>query len=75
MRMASGSPEYVKREGALLVVLNRGEAVEITAPDLPQGDVWVRRFDTSQEDAIAVTLGMDVAEDSVVVFSQETAGG
>lgn len=73
MRMASGSPEYVKREGALLVVLNRGEAVEITAPELPEGDAWVRRFDTSQDDAIAVTPGLHVAADSVVVFSQESA--
>ena len=73
MRMASGSPEYVKREGALLVVLNRGEAVEITAPELPIGHRWVRRFDTSQEDAIKVTPGLTVAADSVVVFSHETA--
>ena len=75
MRMASGSPEYVKREGALLVVLNRGEAVEITPPELPETDQWVRRFDTSQDDAIKVTTGMKVAADSVVVFSQETADG
>jgi glycogen operon protein len=74
MRMASGSPEYVKREGALLVVLNRGDAVEITAPDLPAGDAWVRRFDTSQDDAIVATPGMRVAADSVVVFSHETTG-
>lgn len=72
MRMASGSPEYVKREGALLVVLNRGRAIVITAPELPKGDVWVRRFDTSQDDAIKVTPGLAVAADSVVAFSQET---
>ncbi len=71
IRMASGSPEYVKREGALLVVLNRGAAVEITAPDVPENDTWVRRFDTSQDDAIEVTAGMQVAADSVVVFSIE----
>ncbi len=72
MRMASGSPEYVQREGALLVVLNRGSATEITPPELVDGSVWVRRFDTSQEDAIKVTSGMQVAADAVVVFSQET---
>ena len=32
MRMASGSPEYIKCEGTLLVVLNRGHAIEITPP-------------------------------------------
>jgi len=73
MRMASGTPEYVQREGALLVVLNRGEAVEIVPPALPEGGTWVRRFDTSQEDAIMVTEGMQVAADAVVVFSHETA--
>lgn len=71
MRMASGTPEYVQREGALLIVLNRGEAVTITPPDLPDADTWVRRFDTSQDDAIKVTSGMDVDQDAVVVFSQE----
>lgn len=71
MRMASGSPEYVQREGALLIVLNRGAAVEITPPELPEDDTWVRRFDTSQSDAIKVTQGMHVDADAVVVFSQE----
>ena len=73
MRMASGSPEYVHREGALLVVLNRGDPTDITPPKLPKGDKWVRRFDTSQDDAIKVTPGMQVAADAVVVFSHETA--
>jgi glycogen operon protein len=73
MRMASGSPTYVKREGALLVVLNRGDAVTITPPALSDGGAWVRRFDTSQDDAIAVTPGMDVAANAVVVFSHEPA--
>ncbi|MEJ6813102.1 MAG: glycogen debranching protein GlgX [Octadecabacter sp.] len=72
MRMASGTPEYVHREGALLVVLNRGKALTITPPTLPDGGVWVRRFDTSQEDAIKVTDGTDVAADCVVVFSHES---
>jgi isoamylase len=72
MRMASGTPEYVQRQGALLVVLNRGSDVDITPPDLPAGDRWVRRFDTSQDNAIAVTEGMHVSADAVVVFSHET---
>ncbi|MEL6751754.1 MAG: glycogen debranching protein GlgX, partial [Pseudomonadota bacterium] len=71
MRMASGTPEYVQREGALLIVLNRGEAVEVTPPDLPDGSTWVRRFDTSLSNAIEVRPGMDVAADSVTVFSHE----
>lgn len=74
MRMASGTPEYVHREGALLVVLNRGDDIEITPPALPVGSAWVRRFDTSQDDAILVTPGMRVAADAVVVFSHEATG-
>ena len=71
MRMASGTPEYVQRQGALLGVFNRGQATEIKPPALPEGEVWVRRFDTSQDDAIKVTQGMRVAADAVVVFSHE----
>ncbi|WP_299288222.1 glycogen debranching protein GlgX [uncultured Tateyamaria sp.] len=71
MRMASGTPEYVRREGVLLIVLNSGDAVTIHPPELPDGDAWVRRFDTSQDDAIAVTPGMKVAANAVVVFSHE----
>ncbi len=74
MRMASGTPEYVQREGALLIVLNRGDALEITAPALHDGGAWVRRFDTSQDDAIKVTEGMHVAANAVVVFSHERDG-
>ena len=37
MRMASGSLEYIKCEGTLLVVLNRGHAIEITPPELADG--------------------------------------
>ncbi len=71
MRMASGTPEYVQRQGALLIVLNTGPAIDIKPPKLPEGDRWVRRFDTSQEDAIAVTPGLTVAANAVVVFSHE----
>ncbi|MEO0496485.1 MAG: glycogen debranching protein GlgX [Pseudomonadota bacterium] len=71
MRMASGSPEYVRREGALLLVFNRGDEIEITPPELTEGN-WVRRFDTSQDDAIEVTPGMVIAANAVVVFSHET---
>jgi glycogen operon protein len=71
MRMASGSPEYVQRQGTLLIVLNRGGAVDIMPPAVMDGNRWIRRFDTSQDDAIAVTDGMHVVAQAVVVFSQE----
>ena len=53
-------------------MLNRGEKIKVTPPELPAGQAWVRRFDTSQDDAIKVTSGMTVETDSVVVFSHET---
>lgn len=72
MRMASGSPEYVHRQGALLLVFNRGDEIEIMPPELSAGS-WVRRFDTSQDNAIEVTPGFVIAADSVAVFSHETS--
>ena len=69
LRMASGSPEYVKREGALLIVLNAGAATDITLPKTKGR--WVRRFDTSQEAVTGMFEGTQIAEDSVVVFVQE----
>ncbi|WGW05923.1 glycogen debranching protein GlgX [Tropicibacter oceani] len=67
LRMASGSPEYVKREGALLVVLNAGEKTRITLPEVPQGSAWVRRFDTAETGA----GGAVIEADAVTVFVQE----
>ena len=69
MRMASGSPEYVKREGALLIVLNAGGATDITLPK-PKNR-WVRRFDTSQDAVTGEFDGTKVAAESVVVFVLE----
>ena len=71
MRMASGSPEYVKREGALLIVLNAGEATEIKLPKYPKNNAWVRRFDTAEDDMTGNFDGTLIADNSVVVFVLE----
>ena len=71
MRMASGSPEYVERKGALLIVLNTGPAVEVKLSDPPEGTHWVRRFDTAEPAAWGLFEGTLVDDDSVVVFVQE----
>lgn len=71
MRMASGSPEYVKREGALLIVLNAGEATEIKLPKYPKNNAWVRRFDTAEDDMTGKFDGTLIADNSVVVFVLE----
>ena len=71
MRTASGSPEYVEREGALVVVLNVGDACEVTLPSPADGMIWERHFDTAQDAAVGEFEGTDIAENSVVVFVQE----
>ena len=73
LRMASGTPEYVEREGALFTVLNGGPQVTVTLPDVPKGQVWTRRFDTAQEAVLGAWGGTTVEEDSVVVFVLEEA--
>ena len=59
---------------AYLAIVRVGAVTVPILPDLPESDAWVRRFDTSQRDAIAVTPGMQVAANAVVVFSQEKRG-
>ena len=71
MRMASGTPEYVAREGALLVVLNTGKSFDLVLPDPQAGNRWVRRFDTAQADATEEVAGTQIEADSVVAFFQE----
>lgn len=70
LRMASGTPEYVVREGALLVVLNAGDTVTLTPPSLPDGLIWQRRFDTARAEVTGIFDGTEIAADSVVVFEQ-----
>lgn len=71
MRTASGSPEYVERESALVVVLNVGEAFDVALPSPARDAVWKREFDTAQPEAVGEFEGTLIAENSVVVFVQE----
>jgi glycogen operon protein len=68
LRTAAGSPAYVHREGAMLIVLNRGPEIDIMVPTLPGGQHWVRSFDTSVENSGEPESGTLIAADSVVVF-------
>lgn len=74
MRMASGSPEYVEREGALMIVLNSGPSVEVKLSEPPKGTHWVRRFDTAEPLAWGLFEDTIVEDNSVVVFVQEPLG-
>ena len=71
LRTAAGSPEYVHREGAMLIVLNSGPEVDIMVPTLPGGQHWVRNFDTSVENSDEPESGTLIKADSVVVFCNE----
>ena len=71
LRTAAGSPSYLHRQRALLVILNRGDAVDITVPNLPIGEHWVRSFDTGAADATKPISGTLIKANSVVVFSKE----
>ncbi|MEO1638914.1 MAG: glycogen debranching protein GlgX [Pseudomonadota bacterium] len=73
LRMASGSPEYVERTGALTIVLNAGPAVEVTLNPPREDTRWVRAFDTAEPEAVGHFAGTLIDADSVVVFVQETA--
>jgi len=73
LRTASGTPEYVEREGALVVVLNVGDDVDVTLPAPRANCVWQREFDTAQDDTTGVFDGTQIAANSVVVFVQARA--
>jgi glycogen operon protein len=68
MRMASGSPAYISREPALLVVLNVGDATDLTLPPAPDGLTWMRCFDTARDAVITCTSDTRIDAQSVVVF-------
>ncbi|NIY71344.1 glycogen debranching protein GlgX [Marivivens donghaensis] len=46
MRMASGTPEYVVREGAVFAVFNMGAETEVALPEAPQNMRWRAALDT-----------------------------
>ncbi len=71
LRMARGTPEYVEREGALMIVLNAGPEVEVTLADAAKDHDWVRAFDTAQPEAWGVHSGTAIAATSVVVFAEK----
>jgi len=73
IRMASGTPEYAVREGALTVVFNAGDETQITLPAPQEGHIWQRRFDTSPTTISQTGNDQTIASDTVVAFVLETA--
>lgn len=73
LRMASGTPEYAPREGALFVVFNTGRRFNVTLPESEKGHHWVRHLDTARPDAAPKPAHgrKRIHTNSVVVFVQE----
>ncbi|MBO6852672.1 MAG: glycogen debranching protein GlgX [Marivivens sp.] len=73
MRMASGTPEYAPREGALFVVFNTGRRFNVTLPEPAEGHHWMRHIDTARPDATPKPAHgrKRIHTNSVVVFVQE----
>jgi glycogen operon protein len=70
MRTASGTPEYVPREGAIFAVFNMGPDTEVTLPEPPEGQGWQRQLDTSGADTNHRAAKREtIAENSVAAFA------
>ena len=50
MRMASGTPSYAALPGAVFLVFNAGDDVQVTLPDPTQGGHWRRQLDSARDD-------------------------
>lgn len=70
LRMASGTPDYAEREGALFVVFNGGGDVAVKLPPAAARLKWRRRLDTARGCAVNLpAIGTEtIAADSVAVF-------
>jgi len=74
MRTASGTPPYAALETAIFAVFNAGSAVEVKAPDDPEGLHWKLEIDTAHPEADPKPVSggkIRVSEASVVVLVQE----
>ncbi|MDN5568285.1 MAG: glycogen debranching enzyme GlgX, partial [Paracoccus sp. (in: a-proteobacteria)] len=70
MRMASGTPSYAALPGAVFVVFNNGDEVDMTLPDAPQGSHWRRRLDSGRDDDtdLAAAATEVICAETIVVF-------
>jgi glycogen operon protein len=73
MRMASGTPEYMPRQGAVFLVFNNGDPVEVALPAAPDGQHWVQKLDTAvtKPDYSPQQSPVIVAGASVAAFTLE----
>ena len=74
MRTASGTPRYSALETAIFAVFNAGSAVEVNAPEDPEGMHWRLEIDTAHPEAEPKPVSggkITVPEASVIVLVQE----
>ena len=74
MRTASGTPRYSALETAIFAVFNAGSAVEVNAPEDPEGMHWKLEIDTAHPEADPKPVSggkITVPEASVIVLVQE----
>ncbi|MGB1034700.1 MAG: glycogen debranching protein, partial [Primorskyibacter sp.] len=69
LRMASGTPEYHPREGAVVLALNAGPETRIALPRPPQGQDWIRAFDTAETPPVDTGTVRRVMADSLTAFA------
>ncbi len=71
MRMASGTPEYISREGAVFAVFNVGDAIDVTLPTAPKGFGWTHALcsDTIESKPRPARPIEPIAAHSVAAFS------
>ncbi len=74
LRMASGTPEYAPREGAIIAVFNAGEPTDVILPAAPKGKTWHRSFDTSERAPQDSGESRHINGNSVVAFVLELKG-
>jgi len=74
MRTASLTPFYDATENAVFAVFNAGDAVVVTLPEPPKGQIWACRIDTAEPAAQTRCLTRhEVAAHSVAVLVLEPA--
>ncbi len=75
MRMASGTPEFQKPEGAAFVVFNTGPSAMVSLPEPPAGQHWICEIDTARPDAAPrpVRDRARIQAEAIMAFALDTS--
>lgn len=77
MRMASGTPAYAALPGAVFLVFNAGEEVQVRMPEAPPGAHWRRQLDSARHGGVDAPADEEetIAANSVAAFVLSLPGG